>query len=1171
MKRRIEQLLSGKYEYEINKPLLSVERIEQEGQPGDMLTGFFDVNSGSEQKMSGFLYSSNPRVIFDPPQFGGVNNRIVYQADLTGLQAGEAAEGAFTLCTDHGEYSLPYHFLAAGTADGETVDTDAKKLAELAKQDTEQALRVFVDEHYGESLTGEQRILWETLLDRANPERSLEEYLIGCGEKQPVELRIEQSDIRQDAPLSPAKQTICLKKSGWGYLEIAVESDAPFLRVEKHAITTDDFVGDEYVLEYIVDTNFLHAGKNFGRIRITSCYQTVYVDFVLRRERRSIEHISQNRVRKLMQKKLLGLYVDLRLRRIDMQTWIDRSMSVIGSYKRSGGEDLFADLFMVQLYFADGKRTKGYRLLQEMEKKPSRFQTESQYGYYLYLTTFFERDTDYVDQVEKKIEDMLRARPQSWPLQWILLFLQEKYLQSDEAKLEAIRMQAKRGCASPVMYLEAALIYRKNPYILRTLGLFEKKILLYMAKEKMLTEELASHVGNLALQGEKAERKLLLILKSCYQVAEGADCLRAICTLLIDAGEIRPADFVWYEQAVRQDLRINGLYEYYMETMDTVSIEKMPQIIRMYFAYSNALNYHKKAAIFRNISDHQGSIPQIYRTSRSAIENFISEQLSLGRVDQNLAVLYERFVTKKMLTRSLVKNLVRILFTFEVTTKNPMMRSVLVVHDNMNKAQETPLVDGRAKVQIYTPNARIFLVDREGNRYASTSLYRAERFLDSPLLIRYCRETFPSQPELALYFTAKDEQADQDTLTYYKMAQRMEDLTDDFREACQGKVIAYYLEHPREQDTYTYLKSLRPGEMSGEVKGDLLLLMTREGMYEEAFDLLRRFGGERAEVSCLVRICSQTVLAREYEEDEVLLSYCYQCFALGKYDDNILTYLLMYYDGPIEGMKHLWAVGQRNEMDTMTLEEKILMLLLFTRTGSAGTDPIFASYVQKLGRKKLCRAYMNLRAYEYLVKGMAAEPAVFDSIEKACMQGEDVDDAALLALLKYYAYCAELSEEQEERAKLLLTLFAERGMRFAFYQSLPRSLRLMFQLEDKVFVQQAADPTHTLVLSWRESGGEYQVEVMKNVFEGICVREFVLFDTQVIEYYIEEFDDERLLHTSPVMMLHPRKIQENDESRYALLGEMSRLEQAGQWDALREKMLFYKQQEKLAEKIFTLL
>ena len=33
-------------------------------------------------------------------------------------------------------------------------------------------------------------------------------------------------------------------------------------------VTTDEFIGSTYTLNYLIDREALHAGRNFGRIRI---------------------------------------------------------------------------------------------------------------------------------------------------------------------------------------------------------------------------------------------------------------------------------------------------------------------------------------------------------------------------------------------------------------------------------------------------------------------------------------------------------------------------------------------------------------------------------------------------------------------------------------------------------------------------------------------------------------------------------------------------------------------------------------------------------------------------------------------------------------------------------------------------------------------------------------
>ena len=44
-------------------------------------------------------------------------------------------------------------------------------------------------------------------------------------------------------------------------------------------------------------------------------------------------------------------------------------------------------------------------------------------------------------------------------------------------------------------------------------------------------------------------------------------------------------------------------------------------------------------------------MPQVYRSCREAIERFVTEHLEMGKIDENLAVLYERYLDKQVLNR----------------------------------------------------------------------------------------------------------------------------------------------------------------------------------------------------------------------------------------------------------------------------------------------------------------------------------------------------------------------------------------------------------------------------------------------------------------------------------------------------------------------------------------
>ena len=65
---------------------------------------------------------------------------------------------------------------------------------------------------------------------------------------------------------NPEKDTFTIKKNTWGYLTIDVRTEGEFLSVEHTKVTTEEFIGNAYRLEYIIDYTKLHRGSNFGQI-----------------------------------------------------------------------------------------------------------------------------------------------------------------------------------------------------------------------------------------------------------------------------------------------------------------------------------------------------------------------------------------------------------------------------------------------------------------------------------------------------------------------------------------------------------------------------------------------------------------------------------------------------------------------------------------------------------------------------------------------------------------------------------------------------------------------------------------------------------------------------------------------------------------------------------------
>ena len=75
--------------------------------------------------------------------------------------------------------------------------------------------------------------------------------------------------------LESTKGVVTLMKNTWGYVPIHIETEGRFLKVSRQEISTEDFVGNNYEVEYFVRPEFLHVGRNYGVIRFQTPYETL--------------------------------------------------------------------------------------------------------------------------------------------------------------------------------------------------------------------------------------------------------------------------------------------------------------------------------------------------------------------------------------------------------------------------------------------------------------------------------------------------------------------------------------------------------------------------------------------------------------------------------------------------------------------------------------------------------------------------------------------------------------------------------------------------------------------------------------------------------------------------------------------------------------------------------
>ena len=185
------------------------------------------------------------------------------------------------------------------------------------------------------------------------------------------------------------------------------------------------------------------------------------------------------------------------------------------------------------------------------------------------------------------------------------------------------------GCVSPYIYIEAYYLICREPYLLTQLGKFEIGLLGWAMKNNAIGNEIAQQIFDIAEPGRTFDKRIYDLLCFCYEIVPEDENLGIICGYLIkDNSMIRL--IISGLKGIEKKLRITGLYEAFLCSMDDRKISAIPKIIQMYFQYDSKMSYRKLAVLYNNIIAAKNTDGEIYHKYRKTIGKFAMEQVEQG-------------------------------------------------------------------------------------------------------------------------------------------------------------------------------------------------------------------------------------------------------------------------------------------------------------------------------------------------------------------------------------------------------------------------------------------------------------------------------------------------------------------------------------------------------------
>lgn len=1181
VRARIGQIAAGRFNG--TKPILafSEETIDLSVIEGRSEAGSFVIESTNQIKICGIVYSTNPRMECLNPHFEGEKVRIRYQFNSKGLTEGDACEGKFVIVCNQIEYSLS--FCARITRLYAEASTGAVKslddFTRLAASNWDEAYHLFYNRNFLNTIPYDnvyERLTYEGFACARQSGQNMEEFLIGVNKKQPVSISVDKSEEIFMASKEPQSGCFTITKDNWGYTEIRLRTDCEFIKLSKPVLTLDDFIGKTYLYEYIIDASAMHAGRNFGRIYIDGVYQSFTIDITagVRDDDGSISDIAVTKDIKECMVGIMELYTSFRLKRIVTGVWANETISILNHLHALVPDEHMYELMKAQAFIINRQRQEAKWILDDF-KHSNPDKKAPIWGYYLYLMTLLEREPSYVDNMTHEVELIFYENPDSVLLFWVLLFLRDQYFDDSAGKLKDIKYWVLRGCSSPYLYIEAYYLISQDPYLIKELSVFELRILSWAVKEKALTKELAGAIFEAVDLAGGFDNRVYELLTAAYEICPEAEYVGIICSYLIKGHKNDTCFHKWFELGIENKLRLTGLYESYLLTMDDRQISPVPKIIQMYFSFDNKLPYRKLAVLYNNIIAAKETEPEVYHKYRKAMGRFAMDQAQLRHIDDNLAVLYEDMLELGFINEELSAAFSDIIYTHKLIVFDKRIVRAIIYQNEMKEPQIVPVTDQCAYFELFSNDYVILFEDSRGYRYVKSISYRLQRLMDAEKYLDRCISLSPDRPQyIVSHFKHVRDYSDftKDDLKLFKPVFYSESFSDSYKAVMGYRILKYCQLHDYEDYVRPFLQSINFDTLQKDARKYLIDMLVSNRLYEKAYDMAMEYGIDMLAAASKVVLC-ENALKVQHVDDDFMVQLAISAFKTGKYSDLVLKYLCENYTGPTDELINLWHAADKFSISSMKLDERILEQGIYTQIEPEKISDIFMEYYKRAGNEKLILAYISLVAHGYLHSGGCKADFIFDIIEKRFIGNRTLNDACQLALLKHFAEKTDITQAELEIEDTLLKYYIYNNMYFDFFARLDYRLLEKYFIYDKAFLQYESTPGTHVVLHYSrdEDGEEFNSEDMVEMYDGIYVKTFVIFFGELIRYYITEEHDNSIEVKESNRLTCNNIPGDNDHSRYNLINEMIISDTLSDETTLKSNIDEYKRLDAATKQLFKLI
>lgn len=1179
MEQKILDFMEEKFRYEYPRVLFCPERLMIQVGTGANASGSFVIKSDEKRRredevIRGYFTCEDHRMKVEPLTFSAEEETIHFFYDTSFLKLGEKIENKIYLISSHGEYELPYtvEIVDKSLSYKENEIRNLIDFSNLAYQDFQAATRIFYNENFPKVLLKdkeEERLLRKGLLFSSDKAHALEEFLVYIGAKERVVLSTEREDYEYQLLGKKMKYLIPLKKSTWGYMRAELSLANGIVNLSKTRLTEEDFKGDSYDLEIEVDPQKLSENKYKDSLWIRTPNQEIEISLRILAPNEAKLVFAKGRKKSDTLTRAIKIFYDYRMNQASKQ---ELSLALRVAFRSRDEKDMREESLYLNAYvdYLNGNEEEVRQFLLENERWEK---TPLAGALHLYLQYLLAEETE-KRGIKRKIEE-LASQYSVMEAYLFILQMEDRFRLHNDNKLELLSRLYKAGLNKIFLFLETWLVLNESPNLFKMLNpLLERTFAKALRYGFRISKELSDRFVKAASNLKEYRPLCVSVLKEIYETEKSEEALTAILHQLLKSDKCYAAMEDVVRAGIQRGIKLTGIYELYAKHLKEG--EKIEPTAFTYFLFGEGPNSSAKLLMYSYLVQHkeEADYAEIYGKYEEKIRAFTLESLALEKIGKNYLILYKEFMKKRDFVKVAGKSLSNLVYKNFLKVKEPRFCEVVVLHKGLNKPKSYKLGREGCYIDKLRFDVSLLFMDEDKRLFVPEKGFVCEEFFRYE---NYIHQLYQNRDENILTLLEVFRQGEKGgPEAHFEICKRLigEEMADaDLKKLAKKGLIRYYDTQNDFVKLETAIETLSLSEYSKKDGRYLADIIIKNQIKERIYEAVKYYGVKRLPISSLENFVTEAIQRENKEEEALVVEAALTLLRAGRGKESLYHWLAHKLEAPVSVLFDLSERMQKEEALPGFFVQKVFEQVLFTEVIPEGFDESSLPLSLRDG-DELTKAYCNYRYYRYLLNDYPLGNFMEKRLAKEALRAGS--HLQTLSYLKLLSKKEGLETEEKEFVTVRLLCLTEEGLILPFFKDFIGKCSVPAELENIMFVSCHADAGdevsihYTFRFEGKEETGSMIEEWMRNVYQGIFVKEFLLFADERVKYYISDKNEVEL--TSGELGIDLEELL-SDEGRGSLYAEINQIYLARSLDdkkALYDSMKHYIKQREVLKEVFAL-